>query len=280
MKITEARTALSAETEYLDASVPMREEGLVSEPEIAKQRLKVAQVRSQLEALEWKLKLTKAFLHPASQNQAQAKLVEAEQALQFAREQFENGTIRASTEGTTVYRPLYVGGEYRMIRIGDIVFPNQPFMALLNMNELAVHLEAPEAELGRVLEGREATIRLVAFPEIYMDGFVRSVGSIAQTVPGQSTWLRFFHVAVRLSAPPVDPRVRPGMSVTVQILSYSNPRATLVPRSAVSWDGNQPWVRTWKGSSVERRTLQVGQVNDKFYEVIDGLKPGEVVILP
>ena len=280
MKIMEARTVLSGETEYLEASRPMIKEGLVSEQEIAQQKLKVDQARTQLETLEWKLELTKTYLHPAALNQARAKLAEAEQDLQFARGQIENSIIRASADGNTVYKPLYLGGEYRMIRIGDTVFPNQPFMALPNMSELTVYVEVPEAELGRVLEGRDATIRLVAFPEIRLEGFVGSVGSIAQTPPGQPTWQRFFHVVVRLKSPAADPRVRPGMTVTVQIQSYFNPRATLVPRTAVFWEENRPWVRTRNGSSTERRLLRLGQADDKFYEVIDGLKPGETVILP
>lgn len=280
MKIMEARTVLSAEAEYLEASRPMIKEELVSEQELAQQKLKVDQARTQLETLEWKLKLTRTYIHPAALNQARAKLAEAEQDLRFARDQIENSVIRASADGNPVYKPLYISGEFRMIRIGDTVFPNQTFMALPNMNELTVYVEVPEAELGRVLEGREAAIRLVAFPEIRMEGFVGSVGSIAQTPPGQPTWQRFFHVVVRLKSPAPDPRVRPGMTVTVQIRAYFNPRATLVPRTAVFWEGNRPLVRTWNGPSSERRLLQLGQADDKFYEVIDGLKPGEIVILP
>lgn len=280
MKIMEARTVLSAEAEYLEASRPMIKEELVSEQELAQQKLKVDQARTQLETLEWKLKLTRTYLHPAALNQARAKLAEAEQDLRFARDQIENSVVRATADGSTVYKPLYVGGEFRMIRIGDTVFPNQTFMALPNVNELTVYVEVPEAELGRVLEGREAAIRLVAFPEIRMEGFVGSVGSIAQTPPGQPTWQRFFHVVVRLKSPAADPRIRPGMTVTVQIRAYFNPRATIVPRTAVFWEGNRPLVRTWNGPSIEQRLLQLGQADDKFYEVIDGLKPGEIVILP
>ncbi len=280
MKIMEARAVLQAESEYLEASLPMVTEGLVSEKEIAQQKLKVDQARTQLENLEWKLELTRTHLHPAALNKARAKLAEAEQDLQFAREQIENSVIRAPSDGNIVYKSLYVSGEYRTLRVGDTVFPNQPFMALPNMNELTVSVEVPEAELGRVLQGRNAMIRLVAFPEIRLEGWVSSVGSIAQTPPGQPAWQRFFHVIVRLKTPADDPRVRPGMTVTVQILSYFKPQATLVPRAAVSWEENRPWVRVKSGSSIERKSPRLGKSNDRFYEVIDGLKPGDVVILP
>jgi multidrug efflux pump subunit AcrA (membrane-fusion protein) len=70
------------------------------------------------------------------------------------------------------------------------------------------------------------------------------------------------------------------MTVTIQIQSYINPRATLVPRTAVVWEENRPWVRVRNGSTIERRGLRLGQANDKFYEVLEGLKPGETVILP
>ena len=280
MKIVEARTALQAETEYLEASRPLVKEGLVSEPEIAQQQLKVDQARTQLATLQWKLELTKTYIHPAALNQARAKLAESEQSLQFAQEQIANSVIRAPSDGNTVYRPLYIGGEYRMIRIGDTVFPNQPFKALPEMSELTVQIEVPEAELGRVAVGRDAAIKLVAFSDIRLDGVVSTVGSIAQTPPGQATWERYFHVVVRLKSPVANPRVRPGMTATVQIQSYFNPRATLVPRAAVFYEENRPWVRVRNGASVERRPLRLGQADDKSYEVLEGLKPGDIIILP
>ena len=167
-----------------------------------------------------------------------------------------------------------------MVRIGDSVYPNQPFMTLPDPTELSVQLEVPEAELGRVLEGREAVVRPMAFPDVKLEGAVATVGSVAQNPPGQPAWQRFFHVVVRLKSTLADPRVRPGMTATVQILSYFNPRATIVPRIAVSWDGDRPWALVRSGSSSERRILKLGQANDRFYEVLDGLKPGETVIQP
>ncbi len=280
MKIAEARAALEAEAEFLEASRPMVQEGLVSEPEMAKQKLKVDQARVQLESLEWKLKLTRSFIHPSALVQAQAKVTAAEQDLRFARSQIANSIVLAPGDGTPLYKPLYVGGEYRTVRIGDAVYPNQPFMAMPDMSELAVQIDVPEAELGRVLEGREATIRLVAFPDVRLEGFVGSVGSIAQAVPGQSAWQRYFHIVVRSQAPAGDLRIRPGMSATVRILSYVNPRATIIPRTAVRWDGERPWAFVRSGSVLERRELRLGQANDKFHEVLAGLEPGETVILP
>ena len=205
------------------------------------------QARTQLENLEWKLDLTRTHLHPAAPQQGpgQAGRGGAGSSIRPGanREQRHPGP---PSDGNIVYKSLYVGGEYRTLRIGDTVFPNQAFMALPNMNESTVSAEVPEAELGRVLQGRNATIRLVAFPEIRLEGWVSSVGSIAQTPPGQPAWQRFFHVIIRLKSPADDPRVRPGMTVTVQILSYFKPQATLVPRAAVSWEEDRPWVRVKK----------------------------------
>jgi HlyD family secretion protein len=279
IKIADARAAWTDETEYLGMSRPMLKEGLVSEQEIAKQTLKVDQAKAQLENLEWKLKLTKTYLHPAALNQAQAKLTEARQELHFAQDQIAASVIKAAADGNPVYKSLYLAGEYRTVRIGDVVYPNQPFMALPNMGEMAVHIDVPEAELSRVIEGRDATIRLIAFPEIRMMGFVGSVGALAQTVPGQPAWQRYFHVIVRPKTAPSDPRLRPGMSVTVQVQAYVNPRATLVPRTAVGWDGDRPWALVRKGATLERRALTLGKADDKSYEVLDGLKPGETVVV-
>jgi len=278
IKLMEARSTLNAEKEYLEEIIQLVEEDLVSEQEIEQQKLKVAEAKTQLETLELQLQLTKKYLHPSALRRAQVKLASAEQELKFAREQIQNSVIRASADGKVVYMPLYIGTEFRTIRIGDSVYPNQPFMALPDMSDFAVHCQVPEVELSRVQEGKDSFIQPLAFPGMRLSGVVESVSSMAQSPPGRPSWQRFFHAVIGLKDKDIEPRLRPGMSVTAHILSYHNPEAIIIPRTAVVWESGNPFVRVVNGSSQERRQIKLGMANEKTYEVIEGLKPGEEIL--
>lgn len=277
MKLLEARTTLDAEKQYLEDMADLMKEGLVAEPEIKQQRSKVDQVSRQVETLELQIKLTKSYGHPSAVERARATLASAEQELRIAREQLANSVVTAPADGVVVHKPLHVGGEFRTVRVGDGVFPNQPFMILPDLTDMVVHLSVPEAELPRVQNARDVLIQPLAYPDANLSATVESVGSAAQNLAERPVWQKFFHVVIGLKAG--DPRLRPGMSVTARLLSYHNPDALLIPRGAVRWEEGKPVVKTTTTFSQALRPVKPGHADDKNYEVLEGLNPGDRVVI-
>ncbi|HUL57760.1 MAG TPA: efflux RND transporter periplasmic adaptor subunit [Anaeromyxobacteraceae bacterium] len=273
-KLAKARTGLGAEERYLEAIAPFARERVVSEQEVAQERLKVAEMRGAVAALEQEVDLTRGYLHPAAVKQARAKLASAEQELRLALEQLENAVVRAPIDGVVVHRPIAVGSEFRTVRVGDTVLPSQPFLVMPDMRELVVHLDVPESELSRVRRGAEAFLQPLAFPELRLRGTVASVGSVALAVPGQPEWQKFFHVVVALND--LDPRLAPGMSVTAEVVTERRAGAVLVPRAAVRWEGGRPFVRT---PARDVRPLRLGTADAQRYEVLEGLRAGDEVLV-
>lgn len=277
MELMETRSTLSAEQQYLDASFQLAKEGLVSEQEIEQQKLKVSEITTQLETLKLKMQLTKEYLHPSALKRAQVKLTSAKQELKLADQQLQNSVVLAPSDGVVIYKRIYIVTEFRTIRIGDSVFPNQPFMVLPDMNDFVVHCQVPEGELSRIRKGKNVFIRPLAYPGVRLRGVVETIGSTAQNLPGQPGWQKFFHVVIGLKD--TDSQLRPGMSVTAHILSYQNLEAVLIPRTAVWWEAGKPFGKVLTGSSQETRQLKLGMGNEKSYEVIEGLKPGDKVVV-
>jgi hypothetical protein len=57
----------------------------------------------------------------------------------------------------------------------------------------------------------------------------------------------------------------------------------LVPNSAVKGISEKQWVEVAKSKNpveIERRDVTVGLQNEKFTEIITGLKPGEEIYVP
>ena len=138
-------------------------------------------------------------------------------------------------------------------------------------------LAAAEAELSRVDSGHEVVVAPVAYPDLSLKGVVESVGSMAQSMSGRPDWQRYFEVVVALKES--DPRLRPGMTVRTRILAGARDAAVLVPRLAVSWDGNKAFCKVMKGAGEQRRDVELGISNDEFFEVLSGLQPGEKVLV-
>jgi multidrug efflux pump subunit AcrA (membrane-fusion protein) len=277
LQLLEARSAYDLEAEILDDSVELAGEGLVSDQEVERQRIKVEQARIRLENIETVQKMTGDYLHPARLERSRATLDEAEQQLELARRQLERCRARAPAAGVVVYRPLHIGTEYRAVRVGDSIYKNQVFMVIPDMLDVVVRCHVPESELSRVGVGRNAVVSPVAYPDMQLEGSIESVGSMAQTLPGHAGRQKFFEVVIALDE--VDALLRSGMSVQTSVLSYYSEQAVQIPRSAVWWDAERPHchVQTWGGTRTQ--ALRLGWANHAAYEVLEGLAPGDVTLL-
>jgi len=270
----EAQMTFEAEKQYLEDSRALLAEDLVSEQELEQQKLKVDQLKTQLEKLDQKIALTKDFLHPSALERARATLSSAEQELKLAKAQLANCTVLAPADGVVVYRPLHVGGEFRTVRVGDSIYKNQPFLIIPDMRDLIIEVQIPEAELARVEIGRSVRVTPLSYPDLALTGNVETVGSMATIVADRPGWQRYFRAVIGLQD--ADPRLRSGMSVEAEILSYSADNALLIPRSFVHMNGNEPTARI-AGPPARTQPLKLGWADVQNFEVLDGLKPGDVV---
>lgn len=271
----EAQMNYEAEKQFLEDTRELQKEDLVSEQEVDQQKLKVEQLQSQVVKLDQKIELTRDFLHPAALERARATLSSAQQELTLAKAQLESCTVTAPADGVVVYRPLHISGEFRTVRVGDSIFKNQPFMIIPDMRDLIVEVQIPEAELSRIEPGREVRVTPLSYPDLKIQGEVESVGSMATVMADRPGWQRFFRATIGLKQS--DARLRSGMSVQAEILSYSTDEALLVPRNYVHMDGGQPFVRLAAAPS-KKHPLKLGWADLSNFEVLDGLKPGDVVI--
>jgi HlyD family secretion protein len=278
VNLASASGEFESEQQYLEDSRQLLEEGLISEQEVRQQEAKVAAARAQKERLTLQLDLTKRFLHPSARERARATLASAEQELRLARERLAHCTMTAPVDGMLVYKPVHVGAEYRTVRVGDTIYRNQAFLALPDMSAPLVFCDVPESELSRVSVGAEVVIVPVAYPQLTLAGVVESVGSMAQSMAGRPGWQKYFRVVIGVRDS--DERLRGGMSVRASVRSFSNPQALCLPRRAVQWNGATVWCEVLRGSVRQRREVKLGQANEQFFEVLEGLEAGERVALP
>lgn len=276
-RLLDARIAMEAEDQYLADTRELLQEDLVSAQEVKQQETRAEAARKLAANLEVQLALTKQYLHPSSLERARATLDSVNQEIEMAREKLVNCVVNAPVDGIVVYRPVHVGGEYRTVRVGDTIYRNQTFMVLPDMTDPVVQCNVPEAELSRVAVGRPVVVAPVSYPDLRLEGEVESVGSMAQNVAGRPGWQKYFLVMIRLNQN--DPRLRSGMSVRVNVLSYASESCLTIPRAAVRWDGETAWCEVARRGGRERRNIVLGMAGDQAVEIRSGLEAGERVVV-
>lgn len=69
-----------------------------------------------------------------------------------------------------------------------------------------------------------------------------------------------------------------GMTFGVKLKLSADTRSIMVPKGNFSKDTNGKWIFVVSGNKAEKRMISLGRENPLYYEVLSGLKPGEIVI--
>ena len=277
-QVEDVRRQAAAEERALSDLRELYGDKLIPAQEVGQQESRLAAAKVALEAVTKKRELTRQYLHPSALGQAGATLASARQELDFARRQLSNCVVLAAADGIVGLKPIAVGGEYRSARIGDAVFKNQPFMTLSDATQLVLRCEAPEAERARLHMGDPAYISPAAYPDTEVPGHIAAIASFAATSPGRPDGQKYFVVTIALDS--ADPLLCGGMSARARVRGSANPGAVRIPRAAVWWDGGRARCRVWTPRQTIETTIRIGVADDTHFEVLDGVKAGDRVIIP
>jgi HlyD family secretion protein len=159
--------------------------------------------------------------------------------------------------------------EGRKIREGDSVWVGLPVMSLPDLSSLGVDAALSDVDDGRVRPGMAAVCTLDAYPGLTFPAQVEQVAAVARE-SARSSLLRSFKVRLRLAR--VDPaRMRPGMSVKVEVLGAEAKGALLAPRAGLDLASDPPRARLAAGGSVP---IRLGACDASDCVVLSGLAPG------
>ena len=77
----------------------------------------------------------------------------------------------------------------------------------------------------------------------------------------------------------LDEALRPGMFLSVALEVSVRNDAVIVPEEAVVSEGPRHLVFVVKGNVAERRVIRIGQRQEARVEIVEGLRPGETLIV-
>jgi multidrug resistance efflux pump len=166
-------------------------------------------------------------------------LAKARRELAAAETGIHDLTVRAPGAGTLLIADHPWEG--RKLEVGDNLWPGMAVASLPEVSSLRVEAALSDVDDGRVTPGMEATAIVDAFPEVAYRGRVTEVSAVARE-SGRSALLRSFSVIVELAplAARDLARLRPGLSVRVEIVAPPVRGALLLPRTALDFAASPP----------------------------------------
>jgi HlyD family secretion protein len=131
---------------------------------------------------------------------------------------------------------------------------------------------------GKLIIGQKIRVDVDAIPEKDFHAELDWISPIASVVfRGMGSTEKNF--PARATMRDLDPRLRPGMSATAEVIIESQPNSLLIPIRASFLNNGKPAVYVQKGQQFQIRQIEVGKRNDTDMIVVKGLKEGELVAL-
>ncbi len=165
----------------------------------------------------------------------------------------------------TVYRTDAKKGQ--MVRVGD------PLLAVADLGRLRVRTNVDQVDLGRVRPGARVQVTSNAYPGRSWNGRVSDV--VPHVVVKES---RAVSESLAVLEPPTEGLV-PGMTVDVEIIVAESPDAVQVPADAIVSRGGELLVFKLDGSRVRAMPVKLGLSSVTATEVLEGLSPGDLVVV-
>jgi hypothetical protein len=196
-------------------------------------------------------------------------------------EQLVKCNITAKKQGLVVYGgssdDSYYGGEER-IREGATVRERQSIITIPDMTKMGVRVKIHETYIKKIKKGQKVHITVDAYPDKILDGEVTKVGLLPDS---GNRWmnpdLKVYLTTIAVEG--VHEWLKPGMSAKVEILVDHLDNVVYVPIQAVFPEESKQVCYLDRGAGRERRIVEIGESNDDFIEVKNGIKEGDRVCL-
>lgn len=232
-------------------------------------------------------------------SQATASLNEAQEALRKT-------TIVAPMTGR-VTRLNIEEGETAVV--GTMNNPGSLLLTVADLGEMEAAVKVDETDVPHISHGDSASVKIDAFPDQTFTGRVTQIANSAiqgqgTAAAGQQNQSVDFEVVITLDNPPAE--LRPDLSATAEIITETRDNALSVPIIAVTV--RDPDGKKFQAAEAEQGApagpaagpaareaevegvfvlsdgtaawvpVTLGIAGDQYFEVVEGLKGGEVVI--
>lgn len=274
IKITNNSTYSTAASTYLSSLVAVKTEIQSAKSGVSDAAQSVAEKTESLNKLQ-------AGALPIDIQSQQLVIQQKQNALKDAKDQLANYYITAPFDGFVATLNVNKGDSIASIQSYGAI------ATLISKGRIA-DVSLNEVDAAKVKVGQEATLTFDAFPDLTIAGKVVQVDAIGTVTQGVVDY------GVEISFDSQDNRIKPGMSVSAQIVTDVHQDVIAVPNSAVKSQGSSYYVEVLPGVSntaanlssqgivsqtaPQVQAVEIGLQSGSMTEITGGLSESEMVV--
>jgi len=293
---------LEADIANEDANLRLAElqvERMVFEATVQKEEAEIEAHKAKLSHQQAIEKLaSQKIVNAAEVKKRQLEIERNERELAKARDDLASTTIKAEKPGLVVYGKVWKGERPEKIRVGDEIWGGVNVISLPDLSHMQVKTYVNEVEVDKLDTGQVATIKLDALPEPTFHGKIKSIASLGREKEGEKN-VKVFDVIIQIEEE--DVRLKPGMTATCHVVvetipprraadpdsvqseaaevAVAAPMPLYIPLDAVFEQDGRTLVYRLVGGQPEAQEVKLGQKNEDFVIIEEGLAPDDRIAL-
>ncbi len=245
------------------------------EPEAKKREASLEFERSKLAFEQAQLNSkNKGIVRKSELGNLQLRIAQINGDIQASQKEMDQLTIKAPISGLIVYENNWSTG--RKIAVGDQPWPGMPIISLPDLSAAQVEISINEMDISKVKSGQKVDIIPDAFPDRSFTGTITSVSQIGRE-KGSGSSIKVFDIIVDIDV--TDEILKPGITTTNKIVVGTLKDVLSIPIVAVVEENKKTYVFVRDGGSFTRREVELGERNDNYVVVKNGLTESDVVAL-
>jgi RND family efflux transporter MFP subunit len=286
-EIFEAEQLLRKTELSYDSAIRLAAKGVLKSLQLEGEKFAVDSAKKELELKKTKLESLERYSKEKMMQQlrstlraAQAKLASFEASLELEKtrldrekQQLANCVIRADTDGMVIFPSMAAWKDTPDITEGAVVREQQTLLVIPDVSKMQVKVGIHESKVDRLKVGMPAKVQL---QDLVLEGEVSEIAEVTRPAGWWTGNLVKYDTKIAIKP---HPGLKPGMSAVVDVVLATHENVLTIPVASIleSKDGFTCWVETLQG--VQQRVLQLGDTNDEFSVVQDGLAEGDQIIL-
>ncbi len=202
---------------------------------------------------------------------SQKALVLKEQEIRKKQDVMSKAVVHAATTG--IFQLNEQDNKTRAVTEGQLIG------SITNTGKMKFNTIVGEEEMFKLKEGMPVQVRMSAQKDLKFTGKVSKVSKFARkSTDTDLKQASQFDVVIDLKP---DARMYGGVSLEGDIETMRKDKVTAVSSLAIMRDQPEPYVLVDKGNGqTEQQAVKTGMESGDKTEVVSGLKPGDVVVIP
>ncbi len=179
----------------------------------------------------------------------------------------------AAASQTVITAPVSGTITAQNANLGETVVPGSPLVSMIADGKYEADAQVSETDIAKIKLNDTVEVTFDAYPGVTFAAVVTTINPAATENAGVASY------GVTVTFLKNDPRLLPGLSANLRIITATKNAVLLVPASAVITDGSQEFVYVKNAKNVLRTPVTVGiESASGIAEIVSGLSAGDLVL--